>query len=137
MAFSEILQTAPDQVEGGDEGFVGTLKGHGITGLRGNKYRRFFEEHGHVITTMFVRPKSIYQNMLEKKWSRTDKESYFQRELQEIGQEAILRKEIFAEVGAGGETIFGYNDRLLSCTDLVLWSVFSFPLRKRKMGRTI
>lgn len=112
IAFSEILQTSADD-SGQEESFVGDLKGHGIAALRGNKYRRFFEEHGHVITLMFIRPKSIYQNMLERKWSRTDKESYFQVELQQIGQQQLLRKEIFAETGAGGETVFGFTDRYL------------------------
>ena len=112
IAYSEILQTAPDD-QGQETTFVGDLKGHGIAALRGNRYRRFFEEHGHVISLMFVRPKSIYQNMLEKKWSRTDKESYFQHELQQIGQQELLRKEIFAETGAGGETVFGFVDRYL------------------------
>ncbi len=108
ISFSEVLQTAPNAADSTE---VGELKGHGISALRGNRYRRFFEEHGHVITCMFVRPKSIYQNMLERKWSRTDKESYWQQELQQIGQQEVRRKEIFAEVGAGGETIFGYVDR--------------------------
>ncbi len=119
IGFSEVLQTGPESTPAGDPAeIVGSLKGHGIAALRGNKYRRFFEEHGHVITTMFVRPKSIYQNMLEKKWKRTDKESYWQRELQQIGQQEVKRKEIFAEIdesvpGAAdqGDTVFGYTDR--------------------------
>ncbi len=112
IAYSEILQTTPDD-QGQEISFVGDLKGHGISAMRGNKYRRFFEEHGHIITCMFVRPKSIYQNMLERKWSRTDKESYFQIELQQIGQQELLRKEIFAEIGAPGDTVFGFTDRYL------------------------
>ncbi len=119
IAYSEVLQTASETTPSGDpQAVVGAMAGHGIAAMRGNKYRRFFEEHGHVITMMFVRPKSIYQNMLEKKWKRTDKESYWQKELQQIGQDSIARKEIFAEIdestpGAAdnGDTIFGYADR--------------------------
>ncbi len=117
IAYSEVMQTTPNATPAPDD-TVGALFGHGITALRGNAYRRFFEEHGHVITTLFVRPKSIYQNMLEKKWKRTDKESYWQKELQQIGQQVLARKEIYAEVdettaGAAdkGDTIFGYVDR--------------------------
>ncbi len=119
IGISEVLQTASETTPSGDpQAVVGAMKGHGIAAMRGNRYRRFFEEHGHVITTMFVRPKSIYQNMLERKWKRTDKESYWQKELQQIGQQSIPRKEIFAEIdestpGAAdnGDTIFGYVDR--------------------------
>ncbi len=117
IAYSEVMQTTPNATPAADD-TVGALFGHGITALRGNSYRRFFEEHGHVITTLFVRPKSIYQNMLEKKWKRTDKESYWQKELQQIGQQELKRKEIFAEIDettAGakdqGDTVFGYVDR--------------------------
>ncbi len=117
IAYSEVMQTTPNATPAADD-TVGALFGHGITALRGNSYRRFFEEHGHIITTLFVRPKSIYQNMLEKKWKRTDKESYWQKELQQIGQQELKRKEIFAELdetsaGANdrGDTIFGYVDR--------------------------
>ncbi len=119
IGISEVLQTAPEGSPSGDyQGIVGAMKGHGIAAMRGNSYRRFFEEHGHVITTMFVRPKSIYQNSLDIKWKRTDKESFWQKELQQIGQQAIKRKEVFAEIdesvpGAAdnGDTIFGYTDR--------------------------
>ena len=44
IQFSEVLQTA----EGSDP--VGDLKGHGIAAMRSNRYRRFFEEHGIVLT---------------------------------------------------------------------------------------
>jgi len=119
IAYSEVLQTASETTPSGDpQAVVGAMKGHGISAMRGNKYRRFFEEHGHVITTLFVRPKSIYQNMLERKWKRTDKESYWQKELQQIGQDELKSKEVFAEIdestaGANdnGDTILGYVDR--------------------------
>ena len=44
IQFSEVLQTA----EGTEP--VGTLRGHGIGASRTPRYRRFFEEHGYVIS---------------------------------------------------------------------------------------
>lgn len=108
FGFSEVLQTAPD---GGTNTVVGELRGHGIAALRARRYRRFFEEHGHVVSLMSVRPKAMYNDALHKKWLRREHTDYFQKELEAIGQQEIARREIFAEAGSGGDTVFGYTDR--------------------------
>ena len=109
IQFSEVLQTAP----GGDDP-VGALKGHGIGAMRTNRYRRFFEEHGYVITIMMVRPISVYMQGLSRMWNRRVKEDYFQRELQHIGQQEVLTKELYAGNSEGptaDDTVFGYQNR--------------------------
>ena len=68
MNFSEVLQTAPTDASGGPEPEargIGDMFGHGIAGVKSNTYRKFFEEHGYVITMLSVRPKSIcvYDNV--------------------------------------------------------------------------
>ena len=109
ISFSEVLQTAPDD-SGPETSFVGDLSGHGIGALRTKKYRRFFEEHGHVLTLMSVRPKVIYSQALHKKWLRQTKEDYYQKELEAIGQQEVPSQELFAENPPNNE-IFGYVDR--------------------------
>lgn len=104
IQFSEVLQTA----EGTDP--VGELRGHGIGALRSNRYRRFFEEHGYVISCMSIKPKTIYSQGLPRTWNRRTKEDFFQRELQHIGQQEILNKEIYAAHASPNDT-FGYQDR--------------------------
>lgn len=104
IQFSEVLQTA----EGEDP--VGTLRGHGISAMRSNRYRRFFEEHGYVFTLISVRPKTIYAQGLPRHWNRRVKEDYWQEELQYIGQQEILNKEIYAAHASPNDT-FGYQDR--------------------------
>lgn len=109
IQFSEVLQTAP----GGDDP-VGALKGHGIGAMRTNRYRRFFEEHGYVLTVMMVRPISVYMQGLSRMWNRRVKEDYYQRELQNIGQQEVLTKELYAGNSSGptpDDTIFGYQNR--------------------------
>lgn len=104
IQFSEVLQTA----EGTDP--VGDLKGHGIAAVRSNKYRRFFEEHGYIHTLLSVRPKTIYANGVPRTFNRRVKEDFFQRELQHIGQQEILNKEVYAASASPNNT-FGYQDR--------------------------
>ena len=56
IQFSEVLQTS-DEVAS-DTNFVGTMRGHGISAAKSNRYRRFIEEHGYVMSLLSVRPKS-------------------------------------------------------------------------------
>lgn len=104
IQFSEVLQTA----EGSDP--VGQLRGHGIAAMRSNRYRRFFEEHGYVISLMSVRPKTVYSQGIPRTWNRRTKEDFWQVELQHIGQQEVLNKEIYA-AHASPDNVFGYQDR--------------------------
>ena len=109
IQFSEILQTAPSNDDTTAES-VADLKGHGIAAIRTNRYRKFFEEHGYIVTLMSVKPKSMYSQGLAKHWIKTTKEDFFQKELQFIGQEEILNKEIYA-AHSSPEGTFGYQNR--------------------------
>lgn len=104
IQFSEVLQTGP----GTDP--VGDLKGHGIAALRSNRYRRFFEEHGVVMSLMSIRPKTIYAQGLKKMWNRRVKEDFWQRELEHIGQAIVKNKEVYA-AHASPDATFGFQDR--------------------------
>lgn len=105
IQFSEVLNMAD---AGGDD--VGTMRGHGIAALRSNRYRRFFEEHGIVMTLMSVIPKSIYPTAIHKGFLRSTKEDYFQRELQFIGDQAVINAEIQADHSSRTD-VFGYQQR--------------------------
>lgn len=104
IQFSEVLQTA----EGTDP--VGELKGHGISAMRSNRYRRYIEEHGYIISLMSVRPKTIYANGIPRTFNRRTKEDFFQKELQHIGQQEVLNKEVYA-AHASPDGVFGFQDR--------------------------
>lgn len=117
IQFSEVLQTAPTVATAGGAGGVGQFGGHGITAMRSNRYRRFFEEHGIVMTLMSVRPKSMYSQRVKRGWIRGTgyggmvgtKEDYWQRELQHIGQQGQCGLEADSQVASS--SIFGYQDR--------------------------
>lgn len=116
IQFSEVLQTGV--TTSGTPSGVGTMFGHGITGMRTNRYRRFFEEHGIVITLMSVRPKTMYSQRLKRGFMRGvdttyvgttgNKYDYWQRELQTIGQQQVNATEVDPQAGVGA---FGYQDR--------------------------
>lgn len=104
IQFSEVLQTA----EG--ESPVGEMRGHGLAAMRSNRFRRFFEEHGYVFTLMSVKPRTMYAQGLARHWNRRTKEDYWQRELQHIGQQEVLNKEVYAPHASPDDT-FGFQDR--------------------------
>jgi len=111
ISFSEVLQTGPGSTDGSPvPGGVGQMAGHGVGGMRTASYRRFFEEHGYVLSLMSVRPRTMYQQGVDRTWSRTTKEDFFQKELQEIGQQEIKQKEIFGGT-SNDEGVWGYQDR--------------------------
>lgn len=117
IQFSEVLQTGGTSA--GAQTGVGQMAGHGITAMRTNRYRRFFEEHGIVMTLMSVRPRTMYSQRTKRAFIRGvstsyggmtgTKEDYWQRELQHIGQQGINGYEVDPQVGTA--TVFGYQDR--------------------------
>lgn len=109
IQFSEVMQTGVS-TSGTPGTGVGILKGHGLAALRSNRYRRFFEEHGYVISLLSVRPKSIYGNGLPKHLLRTTKEDFWQKELQHVGQAEVYNKEVYSG-DSGPDDVFGYQDR--------------------------
>lgn len=109
IQFSEVVQTAPSAVPD-QANVVGAMKGHGIGAMRSNRYRRFIEEHGIIMSVMSVRPKTIYMNGLPRQFSRMVKEDYWQKELEHIGQQAVRNKEVYA-AHASPDGTFGFQDR--------------------------
>lgn len=108
ISFSEVLKTG---AQDDPEEPIGSLKGHGIAATRTRRWRRFFEEHGLVISVMSVRPRAIYTDGLHRMFFRRTKEDFFQRELQQIGQQEIMCGEIKAVGDATDGNTFGYQDR--------------------------
>lgn len=107
VQFSEVLQTAPAEIDT-EETPVGNMAGHGIGALGSNRYQRYFEEHGYVITLVSVKPITGYFQGIPKLWSRSTKYDYWQKELQHIGMQEVYKKEIWA--AASPTAVLGYQD---------------------------
>lgn len=104
IQFSEVLQTA----EGTDP--VGDLKGHGIGAMRSNRFRRYIEEHGLIMTLMCVKPKPIYVQGTPRMFRKKTRDEFWQKELEHIGQQEIQVGEVYSPSLAPGAT-FGYQNR--------------------------
>lgn len=110
LQFSEVLSTNVDTSGASDFPLPGAFGGHGIGANRTNRYRKFFEEHGFVISLLSVIPQTMYPDGLFRHWNRRTKEDFFQKELQHIGQQPVLYKEVQA-AHTTPDGVFGYQDR--------------------------
>lgn len=111
IQFSEVLQTSGNATPAADDQ-LGQLGGHGIGAMRSNRYRRYFEEHGYIMSLMSIKPKTMYKDGAPRTWLRRTKEDFWQKELQFIGQQPVLKHEIYADVAdATGQQTWGYQDR--------------------------
>lgn len=104
IQFSEVIQTA----EGTSP--VGAMLGHGISAMRTPRFRRFFEEHGIVMSLLSVIPKSIYGQGLHRSFSREVKEDFWQKELETIGDQEVYNRELYTDHSDPGD-VFGYQAR--------------------------
>lgn len=79
----------------------------------GNKigFSKSFVEHGYVIGLIQARADITYQQGLNRFWSRQTRWDFFWPKLQELGEQAILNKEIYTQGTAADEDVFGYQER--------------------------
>ncbi|UOF78315.1 major capsid protein [Microviridae sp.] len=84
------------------------------TGNQNVGFSKSFVEHGYVIGLACARADITYQQGINRMWLRENRYDFFWPKLQEIGEQAILNKEIYAQGTANptaDETVFGYQER--------------------------
>jgi hypothetical protein len=108
MNWSEVVSTG-----GADDGSnapVGQLRGHGIGALRTRRSIKFIKEHTLRLCLVSMVPKAIYADGMPRMYLREDKEDYFTKELELMGDRAVTNKEIYADHTTPDGT-FGYQHR--------------------------
>lgn len=103
IVFSEVLQTSQTT----DTSTLATLAGHGITGGVNRPIHIKVIEHGFIMSIMHVMPRSQFQNVIPKYLLRKSRWDMPNPLFQGIGEQALLRKEIYPESSHPDE-IFGY-----------------------------
>lgn len=105
VSFSEVLATAESTSVN-----VGDQFGHGIAAIRTRPYRRFFEEHGFVLSLLSVRPKTVYMDQVPKPFLRSDSEDFWQKEYEAMGDQPVTNQEVYSAAAAPTD-VFGYVQR--------------------------
>lgn len=93
IQMSEVLQTSNPGTPTDPEDATGALKGHGIGKVRSNAFRKFFPEHGYVITCAWIRPINIYSTGAPRLFFKSTKFDYFTHEFAHIGSASIYKGE--------------------------------------------
>ena len=73
-------------------------------------FTKSFTEHGYIIGLAAIRTEHTYQQGIERMWSRKRRFDYYWPALANIGEQAILNKEIFAQGNAEDDEAFGYQE---------------------------
>ena len=96
----------------GANSWVGDLSGFGtVSGNHG--FTKSFVEHGVIIGLVNVRGDITYSQGQERYWAKSTRYDFFYPVLSQIGEQAVLNKEIYAQ-GDGAtndESVFGYQER--------------------------
>ena len=88
----------------------GNPVGLSVTHDNADSFTRSFTEHGFVIGLMVARYPHTYQQGLERFWSRKSRFDYYFPVFANIGEQAVLNKEIYATGTDTDDRAFGYQE---------------------------
>lgn len=90
---------------------IGSLGAYSVTGNKDNDtFTYSAQEFGILMCLACVRCEHSYQQGLNRMWSRTYREDYYFPELANIGEQAVLNKEIYAQGNSQDDKVFGYQE---------------------------
>lgn len=106
LIITPVAQTAPTEgLPVGALGAAGTAAGQHSASYAAT-------EHGYVIGLINVRSELSYQQGLHKMWQRLTRYDFYWPALAGLGEQAILRKEIYLTGdNTSDDTVFGYQER--------------------------
>lgn len=103
---SQVVQTS----ETTDTSPQGNVSAMSVTGFGKSAFTKSFEEHGFVIGVCCVRHDHTYQQGLERMFSRKNKLDYYFPVFANLGEQAVLKKEIYAQGTETDDEAFGYQE---------------------------
>ncbi|QCQ84600.1 major capsid protein [Blackfly microvirus SF02] len=106
VVISEVLNTT-----GTDDAPQGNMAGHGLAITGGKSGGYFCREHGYLFCISSIMPKPAYQQGLSRHWLKRTPTDYFWEQFANIGEQEILKKELYAFQGVSGTFTFGYIPR--------------------------
>lgn len=90
---------------------LGDVAGMSLTNDYNFDFQKSFTEHGFIIGLCVARYKHTYSQGLNKIWSKKDKFDFFWPTLANLGETAVLNKEIYLNGNnPSNDEVFGYNE---------------------------
>lgn len=103
---NQVIQTS-GTTETSPQGNVAAMS---VTGFGKSAFTKSFEEHGFVIGVCCVRHDHTYQQGLERMFSRKNKLDYYFPVFANLGEQAVLKKELYAQGTDTDNEAFGYQE---------------------------
>lgn len=103
---SQVIQTS--STDGTSP--LGNTAALSVTTMNKPMFTKSFTEHGLIMGLAVVRTDQTYQQGIERMWSRKGRYDYYWPVLANIGEQAILNKEIYAQGKTADEEAFGYQE---------------------------
>ncbi len=88
----------------------GNTGAYSMTTLSRNMCTYSATEHGFVLGLAAIRVDHSYQQGLSRLWTRNTRFSYYDPMLANLGEQAVLNQEIYAQGTAKDEEVFGYQE---------------------------
>jgi len=111
IIINPVVQSSATNVDGSDTP-LGNLAAVGTLLANKHGFTQSFTEHGFIIGLVSVRADLTYQQGLRRMWSRSTRYDYYFPAFANLGEQAVLRKEIFLTgVAATDDLVFGYQER--------------------------
>ncbi len=88
----------------------GNTGAYSMTTLSRNMCTYSATEHGYVLGLAAIRVDHSYQQGLSRLWTRSTRFSYYDPMLANLGEQAVLNQEIYAQGKAKDEEVFGYQE---------------------------
>lgn len=103
---NQVVQTS----ETSSESPQGNVAAMSVTTMNQSMFTKSFTEHGYIIGLAVARYDQTYQQGLERMWSRKTRFDYYWPVLANIGEQAVLNKEIYFQGNAKDDEAFGYQE---------------------------
>lgn len=103
---SQVIQTSSTD----STSPLGNTAALSVTTMNKPMFTKSFTEHGLIMGLAVVRTDQTYQQGIERMWSRKSRYDYYWPALANIGEQAILNKEIYAQGNTADEEAFGYQE---------------------------
>lgn len=103
---SQVIQTSGTTAESPQ----GNTAAVSVTPYNGSMFTKSFEEHGFVIGVCCIRHDHTYQQGLERMWNRKTNLDFYYPVFANLGEQAILKKELYLSGTSTDEQAFGYQE---------------------------
>lgn len=104
---NQVVQNSATESSGTPQG---TTTAYSLTSDTHSEFTKSFVEHGFIVGLMVARYDHTYQQGLARMWSRKDRFDFYWPVFANIGEQAVLNKEIYAQGNDKDQEVFGYQE---------------------------